>query len=91
MNYFGIKYPEHVNYTLSEYLTEYYKKDQFYQTEVLVNGYLMFRIRDDASVISLGFVINKNDQLVSFGSYVNSKLHGLGCKYENTVRYEGIF
>lgn len=51
----------------------------------------MFRIKDEASVISLGFVVNKNAQLVSYGSYVNSKLHGLGCKYENTVRYEGIF
>ena len=23
--------------------------------------------------------------------YVNDKLHGLGCKYENAVRYEGMF
>jgi hypothetical protein len=29
--------------------------------------------------------------LISCGLYVNDKLTGLGCKYENGVRYEGMF
>ncbi len=56
-----------------------------------MNGYLMFRIKDDSSVVGLGLVLNKNNQLVSYGTYLNSKLNGLACKFENTVRYEGIF
>ncbi len=51
----------------------------------------MFRLKDSSSVVDLGFVVNKNNQLVSYGSYINSKLNGLGCKFENSVRYEGIF
>ena len=51
----------------------------------------MFRVRDETSVVGLGFVVNKNGQLVSYGSYINNKLNGYGCKFENAVRYEGIF
>ncbi len=29
--------------------------------------------------------------MISCGLYVNDKLTGLGCKYENGVRYEGMF
>lgn len=56
-----------------------------------MNGYLMFRIRDESSVVGLGLVVNKNNQLVSYGSYIGSKLNGYGCKFENAVRYEGEF
>jgi hypothetical protein len=72
-------------------LLETYKKDEVFETELLMNGYLMFRVRDEASVVGLGFVVNKKSQLVSYGSYVANKLNGYGCKFENAVRYEGIF
>jgi hypothetical protein len=87
----GAKLPEHVNYTLVEYLLETYKKDDVFETELLMNGYLMLRVRDEASVVGLGFVVNKNSQVVSYGCYVANKLNGYGCKFENAVRYEGIF
>lgn len=28
---------------------------------------------------------------MSYGTFVNDKIHGFGCKYENGVRYEGVF
>ena len=83
--------PGHINYNLVEYLIECFKKDDVFEMELLVNGYLMFRVRDETSVVGLGFVVNKNGQLVSYGSYISNKLNGYGCKFENTVRYEGIF
>lgn len=36
-------------------------------------------------------MLGKNDSLVSYGSYLNDKLHGFGCKYENSYKYEGQF
>ena len=75
------KLPDHVNYTLVEYLLDCYKNDDVFETELLMNGYLMFRIRDEASVVGLGFVVNKNCQLVSYGSYIANKLNGYGCKF----------
>lgn len=36
-------------------------------------------------------MLGKNDTLVSYGSYLNDKLHGFGCKYENNYKYEGQF
>ncbi len=73
--------PDNVNFTLIEYLVESYRNDQVFESEVLMNGYLMFRVRDEASVVGLGFVVNKNNQLVSYGSYVGNKLNGYGCKF----------
>jgi hypothetical protein len=36
-------------------------------------------------------VLGREHQIVNYGSYINDKLHGFGCKYENSVKYEGIF
>lgn len=36
-------------------------------------------------------MLGKNDSLVSYGSYLNDKLHGFGCKYENSYKYVGQF
>lgn len=55
------------------------------------NGNILFYYDDPTNPTCLGFCLNKNEQIVSWGMYVNDKLSGLGCKYENTVRYEGMF
>lgn len=59
--------------------------------KVLHNGNNLFIYDHQSNPHSLGFSLNKNGQLVGFGLYVSDKLNGLGCKYENTVKYEGMF
>ena len=58
---------------------------------MLPNGNYLFRLLDKSSTLNLGFVFNKNEQLISYGIYNDEKLHGLGCKYENNIKYEGEF
>jgi hypothetical protein len=62
-----------------------------YALKSLNNGNLIFHFNDPTNPLCLGFTFNKNEQILSCGMYVNDKLHGLGCKYENAVRYEGMF
>lgn len=57
----------------------------------LHNGNTLFFYDHQSNPYSLGFNLNKNGQIVGYGLYANDKLNGLGCKYENTVRYEGMF
>lgn len=59
--------------------------------KTLQNGNILFIFDDSTNPYSIGFSLNKNGQLISYGIYMNDKLNGMGCKYENTVRYEGIF
>ncbi len=47
----------------------------------LPNGYIIFQINDRSNLLSLGLVLNKNYNLVSYGTYINDKLSGLGCKF----------
>ncbi len=58
---------------------------------ILPNGYSIFKFNDVSNPVSLGFIFNKNNEIISHGNYVNNKLTGFGCKYESTTRYEGIF
>lgn len=55
------------------------------------NGTKFFRFNDRSSSVNLGFVLGKNGELLSYGSHLNDKLHGFGCKYDSTGKYEGVF
>lgn len=48
---------------------------------MLSNGNLLFMWNDKSNPLSVGFVMGKNGGLISYGTYQNNKLHGLGCKY----------
>lgn len=67
------------------------KSQNHFRIKPLNNGNSLFYFNDETSPTCLGFCLNKSGELISSGMYVGDKLNGLGCKYENGVRYEGMF
>ena len=55
------------------------------------NGNASFRYIDKSNPLSLGFTVNKKEQLISYGSYLEGKLHGFGCKVDSNGTSEGQF
>ena len=85
----GVKHP---SWGLFDYLQkELCEAYPDFKMKSLHNGNTLLYFDQQSNPSSLGFVLNKNEQLVSYGLYVNDKLSGMGCKLENTVRYEGMF
>lgn len=73
--------------SISEYLEKYFlQTSDLFEMKALPNGYIIFKFNDKSNPLSLGFVLNK-DRIMSYGCYVNDKLHGFGCKFESNVRY----
>lgn len=52
---------------------------------MLSNGSIYFRFVDQRNPLSLGFVVGKREQLVSYGSYLDGKLHGWGRKVDINI------
>lgn len=78
--------------SLVEYLqSQFCNGDARWELKSLPTGGKLFRFSDKGSPLSLGFVLGKDGLLSSYGAYLQDKLHGFGCKYENSARYEGQF
>ena len=52
-----------------------------FELKILQNGNFLLTFNDKTNPYSLGFVLNKNSQLISYGIYMNDRLNGMGCKY----------
>jgi len=78
--------------TLTEFLQGEFSYEKIgFETKVLSNGNVYFRFVDDGNPLSLGFVVGKREQLVSYGCYLDGNLHGWGKKYDSSGEQEGMF
>ena len=57
----------------------------------MTNNGVLYRKSNGTASLSLGFILDKDEQLSSYGLFQNDKLHGFGSKYENNIKYEGEF
>jgi hypothetical protein len=62
-----------------------------FELKVTPNGHTFCRYVDQSNPLSLGFIVSKKEQLISYGPFLEGKLHGFGWKVEANVKYKGQF
>lgn len=75
---------------LKQFLRNEMLKDGSYVQAILPLGHTYVGFNQGDTVEKVGFCISR-DELVSYGVYIHKQLDGVGVRFENNIKFEGMF